>query len=208
MSSRMSVTARRPQTLRRKLTTYFVLTFAISWVGALAVAAPHWLRQEPVPKVAGLTMFPVMLLGPSVAGVALTRFYDGKAGVRALFASIFWPRVPALWWTILLIFPAAILAVLYLLKAFVSPEYSPNHFWMGVLFGLPAGLLKKSGGPALRPGNSSHGKMRAGRACSSEFSGRSGIFRWRTSLARPVRTENILCRFSWRLRRSSRPCAS
>jgi membrane protease YdiL (CAAX protease family) len=145
MSTRLSVTARRPQTLRRELTTYFVLTFAISWVGALAVAAPHWLRQEPVPKVAGLLMFPVMLLGPSFAGIALTRFYDGKAGVRALFASIFWPRVPALWWSSLLIFPAAILAVLCLLKGFVSPAYSPNHFWMGVFFGLPAGLLEEIG---------------------------------------------------------------
>src|SRR5579885_1156964 len=149
MSTRLSVTARRPQMLRRELTNYFVLTFAISWVGALAVAAPHWLRQEPVPKVAGLLMFPVMLLGPSFAGIALTRFYDGKAGVRALFASIFWPRVPALWWSSLLIFPAAILAVLYLLKGFVSPAYSPNHFWMGVFFGLPAGLLEENGWPSL-----------------------------------------------------------
>lgn len=145
MPTPSSVAAQRPRTLRRELTTYFVLAFAISWLGALAVAAPHLLRHETVPKFAGLMMFPVMLLGPSIAGIALTRFYDGKPGLRALFAGIFWVRVPALWWAALLIFPATILAVLFLLKTFLSSAYSPNHFWMGVLFGLPAGLLEEIG---------------------------------------------------------------
>lgn len=145
MPTPLSVAAERPQTLRRELTTYFILAFAISWLGALTVAAPHLLRHEPVPKFAGLMMFPVMLLGPSIAGIALTRFYDDKPGLRALFASISWARVPALWWMALLIFPPVILSILFLLKGFVSPAYSPNHFWMGVLFGVPAGFLEEIG---------------------------------------------------------------
>ena len=145
MPTPSSVAAQRPRTLRRELTTYYALAFAISWLGALAVAAPHLLRHEPVPKFAGLMMFPVMLLGPSIAGIALMRFYDGKPGLRALFASIFWVRVPVIWWAALLIFPVAILAVLFLLKGFLSPAYAPNHFWIGLLFGLPAGLLEEIG---------------------------------------------------------------
>jgi len=124
---------------------YFALTFLISWTGALAVAAPHLIRHQPLPKITGILMFPVMLIGPIFAGVALTRIVDGKRGLEVLFSQIFRVRVPPGWYMALLIPPVLVLTVLVFLRTFASPFYAPNRFSMGVLFGIPAGFLEEIG---------------------------------------------------------------
>jgi len=130
---------------RYPVVTYFALTFLISWTGALAVAAPHLIRDEPLPKMTGILMFPVMLLGPSFAGVVLTRIVDGKSGLRVLFSQIFQAWVPLRWYTVLLLPPVLVLTVLLILERFVSQVYAPNRFFMGILFGIPAGFLEEIG---------------------------------------------------------------
>jgi membrane protease YdiL (CAAX protease family) len=130
---------------RHPVAAYFALTFVISWTGALAVAAPHLVRHEPLSKMTGILMFPVMLLGPSLAGVVLTRLVDGKGGLRVLVSQVFRARVPLVWYATLLIPPVLILSVLVFLERFVSPVYAPNRFFLGVLFGIPAGFLEEIG---------------------------------------------------------------
>jgi membrane protease YdiL (CAAX protease family) len=130
---------------RHPVATYFALTFLISWAGALAVAAPHLIRHQPRPQMTGILMFPVMLLGPSLAGIALARIVDGKSGLRVLLAQMFRARVPPLWYTALLLPPALVLIVLLFLERFVSPVYAPNRFFLGILFGIPAGFLEEIG---------------------------------------------------------------
>jgi uncharacterized protein len=130
---------------RYPVVTYFALTFLISWTGALAVAAPLLIRHKPLPKMTGILMFPVMLLGPSIAGIVLTRIVDGKSGLRNLFSQMFRAWVPPRWYTALLLPPAVVLTLLLVLERFVSPVYSPNRFYMGVLFGIPAGFLEEIG---------------------------------------------------------------
>ena len=125
--------------------SYFALTFAISWTGALVVVAPRLLHREPVPKFAGLMMFPVMLLGPSVSGVLLTWIASGRHGLRKLAARMQPFRFPGKWYAALLIPPTLIWCTLLLLQVRVSPVFAPNHFWIGLCFGIAAGFIEEIG---------------------------------------------------------------
>ncbi|HEU5352325.1 MAG TPA: CPBP family intramembrane glutamic endopeptidase [Terracidiphilus sp.] len=130
---------------RHPVTAYFTLTFLLSWLGASAVAAPGLLRHHGPDKMTGILMFPAMILGPCVVSLILTAKLEGRAGLRELGQRIFLRPRPAVWLLALLIPPVLILAVLEAMQRIVSAAYSPNYFWIGVLFGVPAGLLEEVG---------------------------------------------------------------
>ena len=131
--------------VRHPVAAYFVLTFAISWAGAFALAAPHLFRHESLPKLTGVLLFPVMLLGPSIAGVFLAGFTGGRAGLTDLGHRLTTWRLAPRWYATLLVPPFLILSVLSGLAAFANPAYAPNRFFTGLLFGIPAGLLEEIG---------------------------------------------------------------
>jgi membrane protease YdiL (CAAX protease family) len=124
---------------------YFSLTFTISWLGAVLLVVPRLIRGEAIPKFAGLMMFPVMLLGPSIAGIVLTRIIDGRSGLYDLFSRMRRVQFRKLWCLALFVPPAVMLTVLFCLKAFVSPIFTPNYFFIGILFGVPAGFFEEIG---------------------------------------------------------------
>jgi hypothetical protein len=95
--------------------------------------------------MAGLLMFPAMLLGPSLVGVVLTRLTDGKSGLKDLFFRMRRVRVPVRWYGALIIPPALVLTVLVGLRTLVSAVFAPNYFLMGILFGVPAGFFEEIG---------------------------------------------------------------
>lgn len=144
------------------LASYFVLAYAISWLGGFAVSAPYWMRGQSVPKMSGLLMFPAMLLGPSVAGIVLISVTQGTAGLRDLMSRMH--RIGGYRFLAALgIPPALILLVLFALKVFVSPVFTPNHFFIGFLFGCAAGFFEEIGwtGLAFPAMRSKLGAMRA-----------------------------------------------
>lgn len=89
-------------------------------------------------------MFPVMLLGPCVTGIALTKITKGRSGLKDLFSRM--RRFRLGWWYAgLLIPPALVLIVLLSLETFVAAVYTPNRFFIGVSFGVIAGFLEEIG---------------------------------------------------------------
>src|SRR5260370_8483709 len=125
---------------------YFLVTFTISWLGAFILVAPKLLSRQPIAKMDGILMFPVMLLGPVGASIILIILAEGRTGFRNLFSRMSKWKVPIKWYVISFIIPPSlIMGFLLFLKNFVSPAFAPNFFWFGFLFGIPAGFFEEIG---------------------------------------------------------------
>lgn len=103
-------------------------------------------------------MFPIMLLGPSLIGLLLTGLVDGRAGLRDLFAQMRRIGVAPRWFFVLIIPLVAMIAVLLVLHAIVSPIFTPNFFPVGLAFGCIAGFAEEIGWTGF-----AYPKLRAGR---------------------------------------------
>jgi len=133
MPAEFAVPANHEAIIRRyPVVAYSTLTCLISWTGALVVAAPHLIRDEPLSKMTGILIFPVMLLGPKFCGHCV----DQDCRWETWSASPVLPNVPGMiplrWYAALLLPPALVLTVLLCLARFVSPVYAPNRFFMGI----------------------------------------------------------------------------
>ena len=126
--------------------TYFSLVLLISYGSFLLVVGPKLLRGgTEQPSDAEYVLFPIIVLGVCLVGLALTGLLDGRTGLRKLFSRIGRVRVDARWYAVALLTPPVlILAVLLVFRTVVSPVFTPKFFAIGILFGLPA-LLEEIG---------------------------------------------------------------
>ena len=126
---------------RHPLPTYFALTFAISWGGFLLVVGPGGFASTSWQTDA---RFPfailAMLAGPSVTGVLLTTFVDGRAGLREVLRRLLRWRVSAGWYAMALL-PAPLLAAAVLFAlSLSSPIFTTANKTAVLLSGIAAGL--------------------------------------------------------------------
>lgn len=107
---------------------------------------PKVLRGQVVPAAdAEYLLFPVLVLGVCVVGLALTAVLDGRSGLHDVVARIGRWRVGVRWYALALLTPPAVLvAVLFALRTVVSPIFTPKVWLFGLLFGLP-GFLEEIG---------------------------------------------------------------
>jgi membrane protease YdiL (CAAX protease family) len=126
---------------RHPLTTYFGLTFAVSWAAVLAVTggSPPTVDQTQVLGMA-------LLLGPSTAGVAMTGWVAGLDGFRDLRRRLSRWRVGVGWYAFaLLACPVSTAAVVVVLAqfstAFALPVASRDDWPVLIGVGLAAGLM-------------------------------------------------------------------
>src|SRR5215207_7845109 len=110
--------------------SYFALAFAISWgaillvvgLGPGEVSATPQQFQENVPYAV-----PAMILGPSLAGILLTAFLYGRAGLREFRYRLLKWRVGARWYVVALL-TAPLVSTAYSSRSrFSPPSSSPAY---------------------------------------------------------------------------------
>ncbi|HXH26277.1 MAG TPA: CPBP family intramembrane glutamic endopeptidase [Candidatus Acidoferrum sp.] len=130
---------------RHPIVSYFVLAYAVSWGLASLILAPKLVSGEPIPQLSGLLMFPLMIIGPAIAGLSLRFLTDGVSGVKALLGGMLRWRISARWYAALLLPPLLVLGVLTALHYFVSPAFTIHWLPLGLVYGIAPGLLEEIG---------------------------------------------------------------
>jgi uncharacterized protein len=126
---------------------YFALVFAISWGGILIAAGPSGIFSSKAdPLVLNQFIYLAALAGPSVAGILMTFFMHGKAGLRDLLTrSLHW-RVDVRWYLLALLTAPILMAAIIFVLSLTSPAFVPaivttNNRLELVMSGIVMGLV-------------------------------------------------------------------
>jgi membrane protease YdiL (CAAX protease family) len=123
------VTTSRALVWRHPALTYFVLTFVISWGGALLVIGPGGFpaTQEGFDRLLPLAGL-ALLAGPGVSGVLLTGLVHGRAGLRDVVVRMTRWRVGVRWYAAALLSAPLVFMVVLLALSLTSPVFLPGIF--------------------------------------------------------------------------------
>ncbi|QIN84553.1 CPBP family intramembrane metalloprotease [Rubrobacter tropicus] len=151
---------------KHPVATYFALAFVTSWGGILILVGPGGIPATPEQTETLLPFVVVaMLVGPSVAGILLTGFVHGRAGLRELLSRLLGWRVGARWYAVALLTAPLLATAVLLALSLTSSMFLPGILTsdekatlllVGVAGGLAAGLFEELGWtgfavPGLRP---------------------------------------------------------
>jgi len=135
--------------------TYFLLTFLISWGGIFMVMGPGGVSGSREISAALMPLvYLATLLGPGVAGLAMTGFADSRAGFRNLWLRMLRWRVHVRWYGIALLTAPLLISATLLLLSGTSPAYLPaivtsdapiSLLLTGVVMGLVVGFFEELG---------------------------------------------------------------
>jgi len=118
---------------RHPVLAYYILVFTISWGGGLLALGPGGILGTTVtPRTQLLVNVPIGILGPFIAGIALTWLLSGKAGLRNLLASLRRWRVSAGWYAFALL-TAPLISTLSLLARATPPAIATTSNKAGLL---------------------------------------------------------------------------
>ena len=129
---------------RYSLLLYFALAFVLSWGGVLIVVGPSELGFPE--QMNTMSVYMMMLIGPSVAGVLLTGVVSGRAGFRELLSRLTKWRVGARWYAVALLTAPLLATVILFALSLFSSEFLPMIFATGdkgtiLVNGIVAGLM-------------------------------------------------------------------
>jgi len=128
----------------RPVGLFFLVAFAIAWLGSLLVAGPKFFRGEVIELVDIVMMGLAQLAAPILSGILIAFIVDGKRGIGDMFNRMKIWRVGK-WYLTLLIFPVFILIVSLLLSATVSSEFVPVFLIGNIMMGIFAGFIEETG---------------------------------------------------------------
>jgi membrane protease YdiL (CAAX protease family) len=113
---------------RHPVVAFYVLAFAISWVGMLLVIGGPANFPGPSAQVEKLFLAVMLawLAGPSVASVVLTGVVDGKAGYRQLLGHLLRWRVGARWYALALLAAPFMYVAVGLALSLVFADFVPG----------------------------------------------------------------------------------
>src|SRR5215208_1573714 len=111
--------------------SYYALAFAITWGTILIVVGlgpSGILATNEQYSTLMAFLYPMMLVGPSVAGIVLTGLLYGRAGLRELRCRLLrWP-VGVRWYAVALLTAPLSMAAILLALSLRSPEFLPSIF--------------------------------------------------------------------------------
>jgi hypothetical protein len=126
---------------RHPLITFFVLTYALSWIFWL----PLVFLRDTIPATQGLVL---LILGsnvPSLLAIVLTAIVLGRGALRKLLARLLIWRVDPRWYLVVVLGPAAFAGGMVALNAFVGgPALRFSMSLLGVVIPLALSIFPGS----------------------------------------------------------------